>query len=105
MAALKADGFDLEGFWTIEEFEQLLGHGVHVGHDDDNAVLARFTSDGTHIRSMEIEGAGSEYLNDIAVDPNGNALVVGWFNKEVTIGGEKLSIDTGNAMFVTRMEF
>ena len=40
MAALKADGLDLDGFWTVEEFEQLLGHGIHAGHSDENAVLA-----------------------------------------------------------------
>ncbi len=40
LAALKADGLDLDGFWTVEEFEELLGHGVHAGHTDENAVLA-----------------------------------------------------------------
>jgi hypothetical protein len=76
-----------------------------------NAVLARFTPEGQHIRSMEIPGTSNEYgqsneyLTDIAADPDGNTVVLGWFDAEMEIGGTKLSSTTGNTMFVARMAF
>jgi DNA modification methylase len=60
LAGLKAEGFDLDGFWTIEEFEQLLGHGVHAGHTDEDAVLAPPTS--TDIRVGDLFQLGSHRL-------------------------------------------
>jgi DNA modification methylase len=60
LAALKADGLDLEGFWTVEEFEQLLGQGVHAGHSDDNAVLA--PPERTEIRQGDLFRLGRHRL-------------------------------------------
>lgn len=87
-------------FYTLD-----LGGGLLSTGPGQNAILARFTPDGGHLESIEIEGANEEQLHDLAVDPNGNAVIVGWFDAQVTIGGEQLTAETGSAMFVGRMDF
>ena len=39
LAALKADGVELDTFWTDEEFAALLGEQPHTGLTDENAVI------------------------------------------------------------------
>ena len=81
------------------------GGGIVGLGPEQNAVLARFTPEGEHVGSMEIAGGNNEYLNDLAVDPNGDAVVLGWFDSDVELAGTKLTTDQGNAMFVGRIDF
>jgi WD40 repeat protein len=86
-------------FYTFD-----FGGGLVSTGPQQNAVLVRFTPAGEHVRSLEIQGSNNEYLGDLAVDADGNAVVLGWFDATVDIGGTSLSTDIGNAMFVARME-
>lgn len=101
--AVAPDGQVLVGltmYYAVDFGGGLVGLGP-----EQNAVLARFTPEGEHVRSMEIAGANNEYLNDLAVDPNGDAVVLGWFDVDVDLAGTKLTTDQGNAMFVGRIDF
>lgn len=78
----------------------LLGTGT-----DQNAVLARFTPEGGYLRGLELEGTDREYVTDLAIDPNGNTVVLGWFTEQITIGGETLAFENGPPIFVARLDF
>ena len=39
LAGLAAQGINLEGLWTPQELEQVIGHGPRDGHTDEDAVV------------------------------------------------------------------
>lgn len=100
--AVAPDGDVILGMTAYEAVD--FGGGLVGTGPEQNALLARFTPEGEHVRSMEIEGSYNEYLADLAVDPDGNTLVLGWFDAGVEIAGTKLTTDQGNAMFVARLD-
>lgn len=101
--AVAPDGDVLVGLTTYDAVD--LGGGLIGTGIDQNVILGRFTAEGQHVRSMEITGLSREYLGDLAVDPDGNTLVLGWFDGEIEVAGTTLTAVSGNDLFVTRLDF
>lgn len=81
------------------------GGGLVSNGPLQNAVLVRFSAEGEHIRSLELGGANNEYLIDLAVDPDGNTVVLGWFDQSVEIGESTFTTDGSTSIFVARTSF
>lgn len=101
--AVAPDGDVIVGLTSYEAVD--FGGGLVGSGAEMNALVARFTAEGEHVRSMELKGSSNEYLADVAVDPEGNTLVLGWFDAGVEVAGTKLTTDQGNAVFVGRLDF
>jgi len=95
-------------FVGISTYDTIDFGGGPLGGADStyDAVIARFTPAGEHVRSMALEGTGMEYVRDVAVDPTGKLVVLGAFSSVLDIGETRLLVSDGeNNVFVTRMEF
>jgi hypothetical protein len=101
--AVAPDGDVILGFSMYDAAD--LGGGLVGAGVGQDAVVARFTPEGEHVRSLEIQGTNNEYLADVAVDPDGNTVVLGWFDATVEIGGTELSTDQSQSLFVARLDF
>jgi len=53
-------------------------------------VLAKYDPSGTHILSVRFGGTDAEGPSRIKIDPEGNALVVGWYMLPFSFGGSEL---------------
>jgi len=73
-------------FGTID-----LGGGPLVSAAYRDQFLAKFSANGTHLWSRRFGGAVHDYINDIAVGPDGSVVMLGDFNGDVDFGGGVVS--------------
>jgi hypothetical protein len=68
-----------------------------------NAVVAKYTAQGTHLWSIGIDGeTGRVSGGDVAIDASGNVLVTGTFYGTIDFGGQTLSSIARNDLFVAK---
>jgi chitodextrinase len=65
-------------------------------------VIAKYSAAGNHIWSKRFGGTGDETVNRIALDSNGNVLVVGYFTGTADFGGGSVSGTGGRDMFIAK---
>lgn len=80
-----------------------LGGGPLTANPDGTAFLAKFSPAGEHLASVAFNGAGKQYLHDLAVDPAGHPVVVGTFNGTIEIAGELLTSAGDNDIFLAKL--
>ncbi|MBK8253310.1 MAG: hypothetical protein IPK82_11680 [Polyangiaceae bacterium] len=100
--ALTPDGEMLMAFNAYLSAD--LGGGLIGTGIDSNVLLARFSPEGNHIKSMELKGDRNETVMDIASDADGNMLIIGQFDGKVEFSGKKLDSQYTNATYVGRID-
>lgn len=110
-------GFDLSGAIAADSSGGVVVCGTHVGTADfgtgsiggsgTNLFVAHLSSDGTvtWARSYPIGTQAKEATcSDVAIAPNGDALLTGWFAPEIDFEGKKFTADgISQDMFVLRL--
>ena len=76
--------------------------GTGTGYD---TALARYDSGGALVKVMRLDGSGSEFIYDMAIDREGMPVITGTFDSVLDFGKTRLIADTGsNRMFVARVD-
>jgi hypothetical protein len=65
--------------------------------------IARYTAGGAHDFSTSLGASGTEHANGLAVDADGNIIVVGYFDADMNLGGGELGNAGGQDMFVVKL--
>lgn len=67
--------------------------------------VAKLDADGNHVFSKSFGGPGrDETANDVAIDPNGNVILVGDARGVVNFGGDPLDPVASSAIFVAKLD-
>ncbi len=78
-----------------------------VSNGADDALLARYSLDGNLLWVITAGGAGSDHINDVAVDAAGNVLAIGYFQGSVDFDPGPAVVhagaDIGDAMFLWKV--
>ncbi|MEO8587950.1 MAG: T9SS type A sorting domain-containing protein [Flavobacteriales bacterium] len=78
-----------------------------VSNGDEDAVVARYTNDGQLIWAATAGSTGADYVNDIAVDTQGNVIAIGYFQGTVDFdpGPNQTLVSAGgsDAMFLWKL--
>ncbi len=80
------------------------GSGTPLKANDVDAFIAGFAPDGKYKWSMALGGEGEDLGKDIALDADGNAVVVGWFSKTMTVGAVPLKSAGADDAFVVKVD-
>ena len=100
---------DADGVFVGGEFRDtvITGSGTLVSKGADDALLARYSLEGTLLWAISVGGTGSDHINDIAVDAAGNVLAIGYFQGSVDFdpgpGVVHAGADIGDAMFLWKV--
>jgi len=79
------------------------------GGDDHTPVgakdvfLARYTAGGAHDWSTSLGGSGSEHASELAVDGDGNLILVGTFDADMNLGGDDLGNAGGQDVYLVKL--
>lgn len=79
------------------------------GGDDHTPVgakdvfLARYTAGGAHDFSTSLGGNGTEHASELAIDLDGNLILVGYFDADMNLGGDELGNAGGQDVFVVKL--
>jgi hypothetical protein len=79
------------------------------GGDDHTPVgakdvfVARYTAGGAHDWSTSLGGGGSEHTNGLAIDGDGNIVIVGYFDADMDLGGGELANAGGQDVYVVKL--
>jgi Beta-propeller repeat len=68
-----------------------LGGSTLVSAGSDDIYVAKFSPSGSHIWSRSIGGSGTDTVNGITSDADGNIVVLGQFSGQANYGGGNLS--------------
>lgn len=79
------------------------GNVYEAGRAGGRATIKKFTGEGTHEWTREWHGKGDESSNSVAVDPSGNAYVLGHFSERINMGGYELSGGGSCSTFINKM--
>lgn len=74
-----------------------------VGYGSQDAFLAKYDNNGTLVWVKYWGGTGVDYLNDIAIDPDGNILGIGYFNGTATFGGTNITAVSSSDIFFIKV--
>ena len=67
-----------------------------------DCFVSKFLSSGVHAWSRSVGGSSSEQINAVAVDPNGNPVVVGFFTGSLALAGNQFSALGDRDVFVAK---
>jgi hypothetical protein len=78
----------------------------HKSAGEADIYVARFANDGKLVWARTYGGERVDVANDVAVDSAGNAVVTGWFEGTVELGGTAVSTNGGNNkdVFVLKLD-
>ena len=79
-----------------------LGGGTLSTRGGSDVFVAKFSSSGTHVRSKSFGGTAADQALDIAADPSGNAVVLGFFSTSADFGGGALTTGGGWDTFIAK---
>lgn len=87
--------------WAVD-----FGAGGIGGNNKPNAFLARFGANGNLLQGLAIQGGSVDYqyLHDIAVDPDGNPVVLGSYQGTVEVGGKHFESIDEPSSFIARLK-
>lgn len=82
-----------------------MGQG-YMGNDyGADVVLGRYSEKGDTLATRVLDGAGHEYASDLALDPTGKPLLCGRFDSTLDVDGTHLVAESGDDLFVARLDF
>ena len=82
---------------------QSWGGDEHTPVGAKDLFVARYTAGGAHDFSTSLGGDGTEHANHLAVDADGNPIVVGYFDADMSLGGDELGNAGGQDVFVVKL--
>jgi len=80
------------------------GGGTPLKANGVDAFVASFAADGTHRWSIAFGGSGEDLGKSVAIDSEGNAIVTGWFSKEMSVGAVPLKSSGADDAFVVKLD-
>ncbi len=83
--------------------EQSWGGASHTPVGAKDLFIARYTSGGAHDWSTSLGGNGTEHATHLAIDGDGNLILVGYFDADLSLGGEPLTNAGGQDVFVVKL--
>lgn len=83
--------------------EQSWGGDSHTPVGAKDVFLARYTAGGAHDWSTSLGGNGTEQATDLAIDPDGNLILTGYFDADLDAGGGALENAGGQDVFVVKL--
>jgi len=97
------------GFEDSLDVQPTAGNQWLVSFDPhEDAMVARYTSDGGLLWAVSAGGSGEDYVNDIAVDGDGNVIAIGYFQGTVDFdpGPNQTNVSAGgaDAMFLWKLD-
>ncbi len=81
-----------------------LGGTPLLSVDEEDVLVAKLGSDGQHLWSHRFGGPGHQFAHDIAVDPAGNAIVIGHFDGTLAFGSEQLVSAGRQDIFIAKLD-
>ena len=91
--------------WLIGQFESstLIGDNALHADGDTDLFVAKLSVGGDILWSMPISGPGRNFAGDIAVDREGNAVLVGSFRDSIRAGNQALIKTEGDGTFIAKL--
>jgi hypothetical protein len=84
-----------------------LGTGANLmagGSNTSNMFVAEFSPGGGLLWGVASENAFLSEATDVAIDPSGNVIVVGYFHGSMNLGGDTLVSAGGNDIFIAKYD-
>jgi hypothetical protein len=78
--------------------------GNDLGAQTTDVVLARYSTAGLHLWSKRLGGPAADQAYSVALDAAGNILVTGYFQQSAGFGGNTLSSNGANDIFVAKYD-
>ncbi|MFO0617393.1 MAG: SBBP repeat-containing protein [Polyangiaceae bacterium] len=88
------------GFAGVVDF----GLGTLVSNGGNDAYVARFDALGAPVWNKRFGNGADQIVNDVAIDDQGNVLVIGDFNGSIDLGGGPLMSAGGTDVFVAKFD-
>lgn len=82
---------------------QSWGGSEHTPVGAKDIFLARYTAGGAHDWSTSLGGNGSEHASELAIDLDGNPILVGYFDADMNLGGDDLGNAGGQDVYVVKL--
>jgi len=82
---------------------QSWGGSEHTPVGGKDVFLARYTAGGAHDWSTSLGGSGSEHASELAIDLDGNLILVGYFDADMNLGGDDLANAGGQDVYVVKL--
>jgi len=81
-----------------------LGGGPLAGGADQDVLVAKLDANGNHLWSKRFGDSAGQGATALAVDNEGNTVMVGGFESNINFGNGDLGPITGSAMFVVKFD-
>ncbi len=82
---------------------QSWGGDEHTPVGAKDVFLARYTAGGAHDWSTSLGGNGTEHASELAVDGDGNLILVGYFDADMNLGGDDLGNAGGQDVYLVKL--
>jgi len=84
--------------------EQSWGGDSHTPVGAKDVFLARYTPGGAHDWSTSFGGNGTEHATQLAIDPEGALVVSGYFDADMSAGGDELGNAGGQDVYLVKLD-
>jgi hypothetical protein len=85
-------------------FEDVVLRKTDLQADEEDGFVARYSADGRLLWTMHAAGRGTDRVNAIDLDVDGNLYVTGEFRDELRLGTDSLTAKGGVDMFVAKFD-